>query len=56
MNDNDIYRLAKPRKKGLLALIFSRFFVFALLIIIQILLYASFYGWLKTRCHFFRCS
>ena len=34
--DNDILRLAKPRKKGLWRLIFSRFFVILSLIVLQI--------------------
>ena len=45
---DEIYRLAKPRKKGLLHLVFSRFGIIALLIILQILIYVSFYGWLKS--------
>lgn len=50
---SDIYRLAKPRKKGLLSLVFSRFFIIALLIVLQVLMYISFYGWLKTWLPFF---
>ena len=50
---SDIYRLAKPRKKGLLSLVFSRFFIIALLIILQVLLYITFYGWLKSWMPFF---
>ncbi|MBR2664494.1 MAG: cardiolipin synthase [Clostridia bacterium] len=45
---DDVYRLAKPRKKGLLHLVFSRFGIIALLIILQILIYVSFYGWVKS--------
>ncbi|MBQ3424547.1 MAG: cardiolipin synthase [Clostridia bacterium] len=45
---SDIYRLAKPRKKGLLSLLFSRFFIIVLLIVLQILLYVAFYGWLGS--------
>ncbi len=45
---SDIYRLAKPRKKGLIHLLFSRFFVIVLLLIVQILLVVSFYGWLSN--------
>ena len=44
---SDVYRLAKPRKKGLLRLIFSRFFVIVLLLIAQILITISLYAWLK---------
>lgn len=50
---SDIYRLAEPRKKGLLHLIFSRFFIIALLIILQIGMYVSFYGLLNTLLPFF---
>ena len=49
----DVYRLAKPRKKGLLHLIFSRFFVIVLLLVAQILLTISFYSWLKNLFPFF---
>ena len=50
---SDIYRLAKPRKKGLLSLVFSRFFIIALLIVLQVLMYISFYGWMKTWMPYF---
>jgi len=32
MDDNEIYRLAKPPKKGLLHLVFSRFFLILVLV------------------------
>ena len=44
---DDVYRLAKPRKKGLLSLLFSRFFLIVLLLLVQIFLITSFYSWLK---------
>jgi len=44
--NNDIYRLAKPKKKGILHLLFSRFIIIVLLILLQILVIVSFYGWL----------
>ncbi len=50
---SDIYRLAKPRKKGLIHLLFSRFFVIVLLMIVQILLAISFYGWLRNLLPYF---
>jgi len=50
---SDIYRLAKPRKKGLLSLLFSRFFVIVLLLIVQVILVISFYSWLKDLLPFF---
>ena len=42
---SDIYRLAKPRKKGLIHLVFSRFFVI-LLLAAQLAFVISFYDWL----------
>lgn len=53
MEEEKITRLAKPKKKGLLGLIFSRFFIIALLLILQILLYASFFIWLHQYMHIF---
>ena len=50
---SDIYRLAKPRKKGLLSLLFSRFFLIVVLLIVQVLLIINFYGWLGNRLPFF---
>ena len=45
MND-DIFRLAEPRKKGLVHLLFSRLLIVALLILLQILAIVLFYVWL----------
>ena len=50
---NDVYRLAEPRKKGLLHLVFSRFGFIALLIVLQVALYIFIYGWLSTWIPFF---
>jgi len=50
---SDVYRLAKPRKKGLFGLLFSRFFVIVLLLLVQIFLIISFYTWLKDLLPFF---
>ena len=48
MDSNEkIVMLAEPRKKGLLRLVFSRFFVIVLLIILQLLLFVSVYLWLQ---------
>ena len=44
-----VIRLAKPRKKGLLRLVFSRFFVVALLLILQVLLIVAAYSWLTEK-------
>ena len=43
----EVYRLAKPRKKGLLHLVFSRFGIIALLILVQVFIYVSFYGLMR---------
>jgi len=56
MNMSDVYRLAKPRKKGLIHLVFSRFFVIVLLLIVQVLLVISFYGWLESMLPFFSAA
>ena len=50
---SEVYRLSKPRKKGLLRLVFSRFFVIVLLVALQVCLVISFYGWLKNLLPFF---
>ena len=50
---SDIYRLAKPRKKGLVGLLFSRFFVIVLLLLVQVFLVFSFYTWLQHLLPFF---
>ena len=43
---SDVYRLAKPRKKGLIHLLFSRFFLIVLLLLVQVFFIVSFYTWL----------
>ena len=43
---SDIYRLTKPRKKGLIHLVFSRFFVILLLLVAQLVVVVRFYDWL----------
>ena len=50
---DDIVRLAKPRKKGLLHLVFSRFFLIAGLLILQILMVISFNIWLSELLTYF---
>ena len=35
-NEGNVVRLAKPKRKGLLSLVFSRFFVIALLLALQV--------------------
>ena len=50
---SDIYRLAKPKEKGLMPLLFSRFFLIVLLLIVQVVLVFSFYSWLRGLLPFF---
>lgn len=48
MNENEtVLYLAKPKKKGLLPLIFSRLFLIAVLLVLQILLLVALYGWFR---------
>ena len=47
MEQNKIFRLAKPKWRGIWGLIFSRFLIIALLILLQILLYLTFFRWLR---------
>ena len=42
---DEVYRLAEPRKPGLLHLLFSRFFLIVVLLLVQIALVFSFYKW-----------
>ena len=43
----DIFHLAEPKRKGLLPLLFSRFLIIALLILVQLAVPLVFYGWLR---------
>jgi cardiolipin synthase len=42
-----LIRLAKPMKKGFFRLIFSRFFLVVLLMLLEVLVFLSFYRWLS---------
>lgn len=53
MTDEKIFRLAKPRRKGLLPILFSRFLFIVLLLIFQVLLMIGFYGWLVHYIPFY---
>ena len=53
MQDETIFRLAAPKKKGLLPLIFSRFFLIFILLVLQVLLVATFYIWLNRYLSWF---
>ena len=48
-NEENIVRLAKPVRKGLLRLIFSRFFVIALLLVLQVLILFAAYGYFTDK-------
>ncbi|MDO5703068.1 MAG: cardiolipin synthase [Lachnospiraceae bacterium] len=51
--DQTYLRLAEPRKKGLMSLLFSRFFLIVILLLIQIMIYVSILSWLqKYTTHF----
>ena len=47
-------RLAKPKKKGLLGLIFSRFFLIALLLVLEVAIIVAVYGYFKLYLPYFR--
>ena len=48
MNENEsVLRLSEPKKKGLLRLIFSRLFLIAVLLVLQVLLFVALYGWFR---------
>jgi len=47
--EENVVRLAKPVKKGLLRLIFSRFFLIALLLVLQILILFAAYGYFTDK-------
>ena len=48
-NEEKVVRLAKPVKKGILRLIFSRFFVIALLLVLQIAILVVAYGYFSEK-------
>ena len=53
MEQSNVFRLAKPRKGGLLSLIFSRFLIVALLLILQVVLYILLFTWLNDYFKWF---
>ena len=44
---DSVLRLAKPAKKGILRLVFSRLFLVFVLFVLQILLFVAIYGWFR---------
>ena len=53
MNEDTVFRLAKPKKKGLLSLIFSRFLIILILLILQALVYVAIFVWLNKYVSWF---
>ena len=54
MSDETFMRLAAPRKKGILALVFSRFLIVGILLVLQVLLYVLVFTWLNDYfTHFY---
>ena len=51
--EEDIFRLSTPRASGIWGLLFSRTFLFILLIIIQVLLWVGIYLWLQDKIRAF---
>lgn len=47
MEEDNILKLSVPKKKSILHLIFSRFFLFVILLVLQVMLVISFYSWLR---------
>ncbi len=47
--EEKVVRLAKPPRKGLLRLVFSRFFVIGILLVLQVLLLFSIYFWFTDK-------
>lgn len=52
--EENVFRLAKPRKKGLLGFVFSRFLIILILLILQVLVYFALFSWLNSyMSHFY---
>ncbi len=45
----DIFRLTQPRSTGFLSILFSRFFIFAILIVLQIALWVGIVIWIRNK-------
>lgn len=53
MENETVFRLAKPKRKGILPLLFSRILLIVLLLVVQVALLAGVYGWLEEYVFFF---
>ena len=51
--EEDIFRLSTPRASGIWGLLFSRTFLFIILIVIQVLLWVGIYLWLQDKIRAF---
>ena len=49
LSSETVFRLAKPVKKGILRLVFSRFLLIVLLLLLQVALAVGFYTWLSQH-------
>ena len=49
--DANIFRLAKPKRKGLLSLLFSRLLIIVLLMALQLVVLDGLFVWLKQYLH-----
>ena len=47
MKEEKVFRLAKPVRKGLLSLLFSRFLLIVVLLVLQVLVFVSMFRWLE---------
>ena len=56
MDDQNVLTLAGEKRKGLVRLLFSRFFLVLILLVLQVLLVVSFYVWLSDLLPFFRVA
>lgn len=52
-NENDVLKLVKPRRKGILSLVFSRLLLIVLLLVVQILLYVAVLGWMMHALRYY---
>jgi len=52
-HEERVVNLAKPMKKGILRLIFSRFFLIVLLFLLELAAFVSIYLWFAQEVHIF---
>ena len=45
--NSDVMRLAKPKRKGIMGLVFSRLMIIVILILLQVLLFLSVFSWFR---------